>query len=279
MGFIQNEYFIITPKKRCKYICDNCSVEFYRTYKTRLAHNNNPWFCSNECSGTWKLKKGITTNSLFSKENRQIASVNRNKNIAKHKETIKKVIQQKYGVENVSQLNFVKEKKKKTVFSHYGVDHQWKNKEIREKIHETMKINGTYGKSSKGEMQLLEIFQKIFGFDNVQHLTTVNGREVDFYLDSINTYVQFDGVYWHGLDRPPLIIQNFATKRDTCIYRTFIFDKEQNLWFKNNNLKLARITDKDLQLYNKSNSRNRLRVLLQSLIIDNVSNIVQQGEN
>ena len=41
-------------------------------------------------------------------------------------------LKEKYNVENPSQLEFVKEKKKKTFLKHYGVDNIWKSKKYYE---------------------------------------------------------------------------------------------------------------------------------------------------
>ena len=57
-----------------------------------------------------------------------------------------KTCNEKYGVDNVSQINEVKEKKKKTFIKNYGVDNIWKSKEYYDWLHKFM-IN-KYGKKS-----------------------------------------------------------------------------------------------------------------------------------
>ena len=68
-----------------------------------------------------------------------MTSINR---LSKYKSTCKK----KYGVENVSQLKLIKEKKKKTFMTHFGVDNIWKSKEYYGWLHDHMMEK--YGKKS-----------------------------------------------------------------------------------------------------------------------------------
>ena len=58
----------------------------------------------------------------------------------------KKTCLSKYGVDNVSNLDIIKEKKKQTFTKHYGVDNIWKSKEYYEWLHKYM--FDTYGKKS-----------------------------------------------------------------------------------------------------------------------------------
>lgn len=58
----------------------------------------------------------------------------------------KKTLQEKYGVDNVSQLAHVKEKKKETFIQNYGVDNIFKNAEF--KIHQEKVMIEKYGKRS-----------------------------------------------------------------------------------------------------------------------------------
>jgi hypothetical protein len=67
---------------------------------------------------------------------------------------------------------------------------------------------------------------------------------IDFYVKSIDTYIQFDGEYWHGLDRPLEEIQKFKTSRDRRIFEGWNRDREQDKWFREQGLKLNRITNK-----------------------------------
>ena len=50
-------------------------------------------------------------------------------------------------------------------------------------------------------------------------------------------------MYWHGLDRPIEEIKKFKSKQDVTIYGSYLRDIKQDEYFKENNLRLIRITD------------------------------------
>ena len=180
----------------------------------------------------------------------------------------KRQIIEKYGVENIFQLEAVKaqskqtklkrynddnytnrEQAKKTYLENYGVDHPMKSnvikakfnfRDIVKKAHITKKKNKSYTRS-----KIEDDFYKLINahFDNVIRNVSVCNWSIDFYIKSINTYIQFDGMYWHGLDRPIEEIKKFKSKQDVTIYGSYLRDIKQDEYFKENNLRLIRITD------------------------------------
>lgn len=88
---------------------------------------------------------------------------------------------------------------------------------------------------SKGENEMAITLGEMYG--KVKRWLFVNGWSIDAYVPTIDTYFQFDGVYWHGLDRPleghpePKIVKKHAT------------DIEQNAWFLHHGIRLVRMTD------------------------------------
>ena len=89
-------------------------------YRNSFIHHST--YCSKTCKWSdddWKNKckeKTITEETLIKREQTCL---------------------KKYGVENVSQLNEIKEKKIKTTLSHYGVEHHMQNLEIFNKSKQT----------------------------------------------------------------------------------------------------------------------------------------------
>jgi G:T-mismatch repair DNA endonuclease (very short patch repair protein) len=80
---------------------------------------------------------------FFKIPSRDIKTANSSSNRAnKYKDTC----QRKYGVSNVSKLDYIKDSKRKTFTEHYGVDNIWKSKEFKEWYVTYMKT--TYGKGS-----------------------------------------------------------------------------------------------------------------------------------
>jgi hypothetical protein len=113
------------------------------------------------------------------------------------------------------------------------------------KCYETRKKNGTLAKS-KAEDNLYKFLCEKFNIENVNRHPTVNSWSIDFYVKTINTYVQFDGVYYHGLDVSfdELVKRAVLRGKSKTILATFLRDLEQVDWFKMNNLKLIRVIEK-----------------------------------
>lgn len=161
---------------------------------------------------------------------------------------------ERYGVDNPGKSADVQAKRERTTMIRYGVKHHWQVHEIRNKTnwnlrnkrgHETMKIRGTYGKS-KIENMYFEHLCFVYGVENVERQVQPCETHwpIDFYVKSIDTYIQFDGVYWHGLDRPIEIIAEHRTLRDAQIHKKWLIDRKQDAWFAEHKLKFIRVTDK-----------------------------------
>jgi len=165
---------------------------------------------------------------------------------------------ERYGIEHALQSEELRNRAKATWFNNYGVEHPSKVPEICQKAHETMKKNGTYGKSQL-EDQFYEKLCVWFGEVNVERQSIVNDLKIDFHIKSIDTYVQFDGEYWHGLDRPLQEIQESNGSRDRAILDGYLRDRKQDEWFKEHDLNLVRITDREF----KNSDDNQLLERLQ----------------
>ena len=157
----------------------------------------------------------------------------------------------RYGVMHPLQRPDFDEKRKQTCIERYGVTAAFNTSAAREKNrssetqrkkHETMKRNHTYG-SSKPEEACYVALCKMFGIDDVERQVTLHKWPIDFRVKSTDTYVQFDGVYWHGLDRPIEEIKASTSKRDAQIYKKWLTDREQDAWCAENAVRLIRIKE------------------------------------
>ncbi len=120
-------------------------------------------------------------------------------------------------------------------------------KQNAQKIHATMKRNGTYGKKqSRVENACFDAMCEIYGSHDVERHVELNGRDIDLFVKSSEIYVQIDGVYWHGLDRPVELIKEFRKSRDRVIYGTILRDIEMNKWAEQNRKRLVRFTDQEI---------------------------------
>ena len=214
---------------------------------------------------------------------------------AQNPEILKKMEEtnlERFGVKNAMQCEEIKEKAEETCLAKYGTTHPMKNEiiknkakenfktkygthhpflvpEIKEKInfkkacekqHQSKKLNGSYGKS-KAEDSFYETFLLIFFLlDDIERQKIIGEMKwaIDFYIKSLNLYIQFDGRYYHGLDRPVELIKECRTKVDVSICQTILRDQSQNLYFANNSLKLLRISDKKFSEMQSLNQEQNL---------------------
>ena len=155
------------------------------------------------------------------------------------KEKIKQTNIQKYGVDNLFKSNIIKEKIKQTNIQKYGVDNPLKNKEIREKIKQTniqkygvdnpLKNKEIWKKSqdnrqisskSKLENNFLNYLKLKYESDDI--ITQYKSKEYpyycDFYIKSINLYIEIQG-HWTHNDHP-FDINNLNDQQIMNIWRT-----------------------------------------------------------
>lgn len=110
--------------------------------------------------------------------------------------------------------------------------------EAERKRHETLKHTGKLF-SSKPEERLHELLIERFGQDDVDHHVIVEGFRIDFYVKSINTYIQLDGSYWHGLQQPYDQLKGTPKAK-------YDRDRRCDAYFTQAGLRLVRIVDTEL---------------------------------
>lgn len=113
--------------------------------------------------------------------------------------------------------------------------------EFQKQRHETLKQDGSYGKSKFEDAVYAQLSLK---FPDIQRQVYINGWSIDLFIPEPPTYVQVDGMYWHGLDRPREVIEASSYPRDEVILSTLDRDKQQVEWFASQNMCLLRFTDK-----------------------------------
>jgi hypothetical protein len=247
--------------------CDQCFIEFFRLGpNVNRSIERKHHFCSQACSFEASKPGGVLRIAIEQKclEKYGVTSPLGSKECqAKSRETC----QQKYGVDHVAASVEHLAARKATNLQRYGNISPLATSQCREalmkedvqarrlesinkvnwsaraaKSHATMKRNGTY-RTSRTENQMYEALCQKFGIDDITRGVTIQSWPIDFYIKSIDLYIQFDGIYWHGLDRPIEEIKQFKRPRDKIIYGKWLCDQRQNEWFKENNKKLIRITD------------------------------------
>jgi len=148
----------------------------------------------------------------------------------------------KYGTSNLFTVEEIKEKIKKTLFERYGCLNPMNSQPFKDKRLETLKKSRKHG-TSRPENLLYEHLCFIFGENDVERHVIVNGWEIDIHVKSLNYYIQHDGSYHHGLDRPVDEIFKFKNPTDKTIYKTYLRDLEQKKYFEEKGMTLLRIVD------------------------------------
>lgn len=156
--------------------------------------------------------------------------------------------QERYGQGVTAALHVpgAKEKRCRTHLERYGFEHTFQVEIFKQKRNTTRRTNMPKNFISRPEMRLKAFLEERFGEGAVKHQRWVNGSPIDFYVKTIDTYVQLDGRYWHGLDRPTEDIRLSERPRDQTIYQRLLNDRRQNGWFAEKGLSFVRITDEQL---------------------------------
>lgn len=238
-------------RKIANLVCDECAVPFTRMAGTRV--NRSRHFCSVKCQSK-SQRTGILA---CVKEQTLLAhfGVTSPAKCEAIKQRMMKTNISKRGVAWPTQNSNVIQKQVATNLSRYGVKNVFQLAHVKQKAnsvnacmkrHETMKRNGTYRKS-RSEDRFYEFLCLNFGNDNVVRQVPIENTRwaIDFYVRSIDTYIQFDGAFWHGLDRPIDVIKEFKTPRDRVICHKYDTDRKQDKWFEINDKRLIRIVDKE----------------------------------
>ena len=116
------------------------------------------------------------------------------------KEKRKQTCLEKYGVTSISKLETCKNKVKETKLRNFG-DPNYNNKE---KEYQTRKANGSFNKhKTKDEIQVEESLLRLFDKDDIiyQYRSEKYPFIADFYIKSIDTYIEVQGNWTHG-DHP-----------------------------------------------------------------------------
>jgi len=197
-----NSHVIINVK------CDNCGKIKklkYQTYNKCTNNNKEKYYCnSRDCIN---LKRKISINKKYNVDNVfQLDDI---------KQKIKSTNLLLYGHENPQQNKEIKEKTEKTNIIKYGSRNPFQNEYIKNKIKKTNNLK--YGvdypqqsalirskysslhKSSKLELELLEFIKNNYNGQILNNKRNIiNGYEIDIYLPELNIAFEFNGLYWHN---------------------------------------------------------------------------------
>ena len=127
-----------------------------------------------------------------------------NKQLKPKKERNKQTCLKKYGVISTALVPEIKEKQKATCLKKYGTEHFKQSLNAKEMVNditakqfETRRKNKTFNTSSQEK----EIFNALLAkFDNIktQYKSELYPFHCDFYIPSIDTYIEYQGHWSHG---------------------------------------------------------------------------------
>lgn len=245
--------------------CDICKKEFKRSRNVQ-----NAQFCGRKCffisakSGSVKEKRestniaryGVKTLSLLKSSNEKMIETRIEKfgtaaPIHHHNETKQKFQQtmnERYGASHPLQAEHCKQKRKASVIEKFGMDplalpeNRLHLSEAGQKGYEALYRKMKSKMLSNPERLLSEWVHTYYGENDVEGQKKVcyDGKKswlIDLYVKSLDVYIQLDGEFWHGLDKPLNLISDRAKEN-------YLKDRKMDEWFIKNGLRLVRITDK-----------------------------------
>lgn len=159
-------------------------------------------------------------------------------------EKIRTTMRARWGVERPMQLAHVQHALEAGCMAKHGVRRALQAPGMFAKVHEARKVSGAYARQSRSENEFHAVLVELFGHDDVERWVVVNSHwPIDFHVRSADIYVQFDGAYWHGLDRPLDEIRASSKPRDRAIAAKWELDRRQDAWFAERGMRLVRVTD------------------------------------
>lgn len=176
---------------------------------------------------------------------------------------------QKYGGHPLRDPE-IRQKQQQTTLERHGVscilahpDLQQKShaEDAKEKRQKSLKHNGTMTKSHTEDRFFDCLVAELRAETDVQRHVRTLGFNVDFFVPKLQLYIEFDGIYWHGLDQDDQFLQQHRPK----IFNKKQRDLKQNDDFKRAGLKLLRVTDREfLSAERDGTERELIRSILRS---------------
>jgi len=157
------------------------------------------------------------------------------------------------GIISTFQIPVVREKSKQTCQEKYGCDHhsQTLNHRERQRLLAIHIATSRKKMTSTIEDEFANLLVK--SGISIKRQVFYEGRIIDFQIDE-KTFIQFDGVYWHGLDRPLKVLEHSSGPQARSIYRRFLIDRAQDKLFLQRDLNLIRVTDVEFVLAKRTGS-------------------------
>lgn len=269
-------------RHRDVFACDECGVQYSLGHKAAHATLGSLTFCSNTCnkksrsSGKlaqqWKQTKldrygvghssqvpGATEKMIVTRVKRTGAAGPAAK-VSSSNRRWRETMVVRHGVEHPSKSGDIKEKKRLTYQERYGVDNPFCVGSPFRSDHDALSEAGQRGYRSttrqsngwmlsKPEKLLVEFLRSRYK-DVRQQVPVEHGTRkpwlIDAYVSDTQTYVELDGMFWHGLDKP----YERLHLRGRAAYDR---DRAQDEWFRAEGHRLVRVTDEEVLMCQELN--------------------------
>jgi len=248
-------------------VCDHCNKEARKPFKD--VRDKTLHFCQKVCSleamkpggcrHEWVVSRALKGKNAFFEKH----GVKSPMQIPGVIEQFKKSHVERFGQERADAIAL---QTKTTNEQRYGVSCPFNIPRVRanacsleaqEKKLKTLVSNGMW-KISKVETEFGNELSNFFESSDIEPQVICHKWLIDFYIKSIDTFVQIDGVYWHGLNRNIDEIRKSTKPRDITILRKWVTDHEQNEWFSCENKRLFRFTDVEFRNAKRQNQVEQL---------------------
>jgi len=196
-----NNKIKLIQRDRVGFICKTCSNYFIEKFAFNMKFFSDNYNCKMCDVALTKIEKYGSANAVSQ---------------------IKKSIKERYGVENISQLDFVKEKKEETFIKNYGVKNNFARKEIRDSMYDSG------GKYLNNREKSNETVKERYGVENISQLDFVKEKKEETCFKN------------HGVKSPMksnIIRQKFKT---TCISKYSVEHISQDKNIHNRQMKSIR---------------------------------------
>lgn len=105
--------------------------------------------------------------------------------------------------------------------------------------------------TSAPEEMMADLLIARYGTDAIErhsiNLSKDKRESIDFHVRSLDLYIQVDGVYWHGLDRPLEEVMVRQGRQGEIIRRKWHRDRALDEYCKQEDIRLARVTDREMK--------------------------------
>lgn len=283
--FLRIKYHI-EKRNYCK-VCGNKTKYDSEKYYLETGYFYRPYCCSKCAAQETKIKNketclkkyGVEYISQYEGFREKVKETCLKKygvecNLA-NKDNIKKqqrTCLEKYGTIYPNKNEIVKEKTRKTLLDRYGVKcgynkpdvmARMKSKESQLRRFEALKRNKSYVKSIPEE-KLSDLLIEKYGENNIerQFISEEYPWHVDFYIKSIDTYIELQGMWTHGKhpydkdsEEDQLTLQQWQQKADegskfykNAIDTWTVADVKKREIAKKNNLNFIEVFDKNFEI-------------------------------